>query len=91
MGFTGVFNKRIVNIRKERNKVVRNIRKQAGVRERAARGKVLVSGIRTGKSKRRREKRQRKALKEALAKGLLDTEMGEGEEQGLGASATENN
>lgn len=75
MGTGGPFNKRIKNARKERNKVIRNARKRAGVKERAKKEKLLVSGARTGKSKRRNIRKAQKKLRADLAKGILDTDM----------------
>jgi hypothetical protein len=74
-GGCGPFNSRIKNARKARDTVIRNARKRAGVKERAKRDRQLVSGIRTGKSKRRQVRKKLKKLRQKLAAGLLDTEM----------------
>ena len=77
MGNGGVFNRRIRNVRKDRDKAIRNARKRAGVQERAKRERMLVSGARTGKSKRRQLRKEQKKLRSDLVKGILDTDMGD--------------
>ena len=80
MGRGGPFNERAnKSINKIRRAKARVTKKREGVAHKAAIRRVLESGARSGKSRRKAERALNKVVRAKVAKGEIDADMGEAE------------